>query len=313
MNSIRTHARRLGLVGALWAIAASVTGGVPTAGAAASSVTFNTPGTFTWTVPAGVHQVVLDVSGAQGGRANLGRAGGLGGRTQATLSVTPGEALEVRVGGAGGDSPPGYFHSGDAGANGGGRGGDSIVTAAATSFGGGGGGGASDVRRAPYHLFDRLVVGAGGGGGSLSCTGGGGGGDVGGVSDCSKWSGGPGFPNLGGFGGSADNELCCRPGNSGDLGQGGDGQVANFLPLTGEGVGGGGGGGGWYGGGGGGSGLHTPNIGALYRLQLAPAPAGLVANWQFEEGRGVSVTDTTGNHHQASLMGSATFSTDVAY
>jgi len=60
------------------------------------------------------------------------------------------------------------------------------------------------------------------------------------------------------------------------------------------------------------NGVRSPSdISAAYRQQLAPAPAGLVANWQFEEGSGPLAADSTSNHHDATVNGGATFSTDV--
>jgi len=59
------------------------------------------PGTWTWTVPAGVTSVTVDAFGAQGGGA-AGVKGGLGGEATATLAVTPGATYQINVGGYGG-------------------------------------------------------------------------------------------------------------------------------------------------------------------------------------------------------------------
>jgi hypothetical protein len=99
-----------------------------------------------WTVPDGVTAVRVEMQGAQGGNANYG---GLGGRLRATIPVTPGESLQVNVGG---------HPSGTAGGLGGGG---------STSGSGTGGGGASDIRRQGLTVADRVVV-AGGGGGGVS-------------------------------------------------------------------------------------------------------------------------------------------------
>ncbi|HWW43477.1 MAG TPA: glycine-rich protein, partial [Acidimicrobiia bacterium] len=136
------------------------------------TVSFTTPGTSSYSVPAGICQVTVDARGAAGGsadisiplaaqaaiQAHLGPAGsgtvstappgfvhaaadtgsgGLGGETTATVPVTPGETLTVTVGGAGQDlesSVP------DGGTPDGGSGGAGDVTGA-------GGGGSSDVRQ----------------------------------------------------------------------------------------------------------------------------------------------------------------------
>lgn len=91
----------------------------------------------TWTVPPGVTRVYLDVEGAQGGGpASDPGAGGLGGRTQALIPVTPGEVLTVDVGGVG--------SAGVGGWNGGGAGGHSFYNPYDKGFGGGG---ASDIRQ----------------------------------------------------------------------------------------------------------------------------------------------------------------------
>src|SRR5215213_7891698 len=115
----------------------------------------------TFTVPAGVNQITVDASGAQGGQSEDGVAGGLGARATATVQVTPGQELQVNVGGqppAGNPAPGGF--------NGGGPGG--LAIGDPTLVGGGGGGGASDLRKPPYALADRLVIAGGGGGGGGS-------------------------------------------------------------------------------------------------------------------------------------------------
>ncbi|MGH9034038.1 MAG: PE family protein, partial [Acidimicrobiia bacterium] len=75
-----------------------------------------------WTVPAGVTEATFDLLGAQGGAgAGPGDSGtgGKGGRTEATLSVTPGETLGINVGCQGDDASgatPGAGGYGGAGA-----------------------------------------------------------------------------------------------------------------------------------------------------------------------------------------------------
>ncbi len=227
--------------------------GVPltTAAVAASATTppattFNYTGTIAhYTVPGGVHHVVVETWGAG--------AGGPGGHARGTLAVTPGELLRVRVGGSNGF-------------NGGGAGG---------AFGGNGGG-ATDVRRGGDSLADRVVIAGGGGGGGINscCSGffsepfggdGGGvrGGDGGGEScgDCggrgaTQTEGGAGACGSGNLGSGAD--ACSGDGGGGGGGGGlyGGGSASGFrdtspscLPFC--------GGYGW--GGGGGSGFVTPS------------------------------------------------------
>ncbi|MCU1677278.1 MAG: cell wall associated biofilm protein, partial [Frankiales bacterium] len=97
----------------------------------------------TFTVPAGTTLLQVECWAAQGNE------GGLGGYARGTIPVTPGEQLQVRVGGQ---------PSGNAGGfNGGGS--------ADTNPSGHGGGGGTDVRRAAGALTDRLIVAGGGGGG----------------------------------------------------------------------------------------------------------------------------------------------------
>ncbi|MFN8114290.1 MAG: glycine-rich protein [Solirubrobacterales bacterium] len=242
--------------------------------AGAATDTFTTPGSYDWTVPAGVDSATFTVVGARGG-ASASSDGGLGGLVTATLSVTPGETLKVTVGGAGADTPAiaGGFNGGGL------AGSQTCVIPPSTKYcNGGGGGGASDVRRGGNALTDRvLVAGGGGGAGGRSadgCLGDGcvpatarGGGDGGG-------GGNPGFNGSNGANGGSEVEIP----NSGGCGGGGatgaaPGAAGGTVPgmctgLSGNisggssGVGGrggdaagggsgGGGGGGWFGGGGG--------------------------------------------------------------
>jgi hypothetical protein len=189
-----------------------------------------------WTVPAGVSALTVDVAAARGGWGGVGM-GGWGGRVEATLSVSEGALLGIYVGGAGGDGTrciPCW--GGGPGWNGGGG------QAVYGWFPYGGGGGGSDIRLGGSGLEHRVLV-AGGGGGNTNFTGvtpGHGGGLVGG-------SGGFVVAGTNGQGGtqSAGGAAGCNGSNcgtAGALGQGGN---------TGTGAAGGAGGGGFYGGGGG--------------------------------------------------------------
>jgi hypothetical protein len=226
--------------------------------------TFNAPGSNTYNVPANVCSVTVDAFGAAGGSV-VGRAlggGGLGGEALATFSVTPLEALQVNVGGRGGDGDIATTVGGSGGFNGGAKGGNGVIPG-----GGGGGGGASDVRRLPNALGDRLIVAGGGGGAGNANLGGGGGGTTGGdgfpqfpLVFAFGSGGGGGTQTAGGLGGSpgtsaAGNASSGGPGSVGFGGVGGD--------STGGAPGGpgGGGGGGLYGGGGGGGGAAGNNGG----------------------------------------------------
>jgi|HubBroStandDraft_5_1064220.scaffolds.fasta_scaffold03959_4 hypothetical protein len=205
-----------------------------------------TGGPVSWTVPAGVTTVSVTADGAQGGAGQDGQ-GGLGGAATADVAVTPGEVLQVDVGGAGSSQADG----GAGGWNGGGASGGSYSA---------GGGGASDIRTgacASSLTCDMtaalLVAGGGGGGGSNGANvggyyGGAGGGATGGNSPMSPYGGGGGTQTAGGAGGSGTG---CPNGGSGTLGQGGNGGPDDFPALCEDGAGGGGG---YFGGGGGGSG-----------------------------------------------------------
>ncbi len=201
-----------------------------------STAIFDYTGTQqTWQVPAGVTSIQVDVMGAQGGSASAG--GGLGGRVQATLAVTPGSTLYIYIGGQGAWS--GY--TGVGGWNGGGDSGTSVGYLNRCS----GGGGASDIRIGGIDLGSRVAV-AGGGGGDLwgIFHGGDSGypsGTAGGYSINISDAGAGGSQAAGGAGGIGTS----GNGTAGSLGTGGvGGQNGSY--------GGGGGGGGLYGGGGGG-------------------------------------------------------------
>jgi len=76
-----------------------------------------TGGPQSFVVPAGVTQVTITAYGAQGGTDCYQFTGGLGASVTATIAVTPGETLDVEVGGMGG-SPSGTSYCTTAGAGG---------------------------------------------------------------------------------------------------------------------------------------------------------------------------------------------------
>lgn len=129
---------------------------------------YTTVGATAFTVPMGVTSITATLQGASGGDApwesydvngyyigTIYGYGGKGGTVTANIPVTPGEILQINVGGQGGIIT--------AGSNGGGAG-----CPEQTKNPSGGGGGASDIRRSPYTLVDRLIVAGGGGGGFAS-------------------------------------------------------------------------------------------------------------------------------------------------
>ena len=195
-----------------------------------------TGGVQTYVVPPCVTAINIIAAGAKGG----GATGGAGARVTGTLTVTPGQILEIRVGGTGACPAAGY--------NGGGIG-KPASSAANSSCGGGG---ASDVRVAPYAIANRVIVAAGGGGmgGGTSDAGGGVGGCLNGVAGTSPFGAGGGGGAQ--FSGGVAGPPWIASGSAGLAGAlavggaGGSDPCYNVAP-------GGGGGGGRYGGGGGGS------------------------------------------------------------
>ena len=110
----------------------------PTAGAALDDVNFSyTGGNQTWEVPAGVNSITFKGWGAGGGGGqSTGGIGGGGGFVEEALSVTPGETLNIKVGGGG-------IYEGAGGSQKGGGGGWTSIDRAATYLAGAGGGGGS--------------------------------------------------------------------------------------------------------------------------------------------------------------------------
>ncbi|MFO0735210.1 MAG: glycine-rich protein [Labilithrix sp.] len=158
-------------------------------------------------------EISIRLWGAGGGEGLGALRAGAGGFASAVLSVDPGAALEVVVGGPGrsATAAPG---------SGGAPGGGGMGGAATSSQPGGGGGGYSGVFRGTISAANALLIAGGGGGG------------------------GGGSGHAAGAGGGADG--------GGDPGLGGT-QTTGFAPLQGgaggkNNDGGGGGGGGWFGG-----------------------------------------------------------------
>ena len=216
----------------------------------------------TFTVPAGVTSISVDVYGASSSVSSgnyAGYCGGgyqaKGGRVQTSLSVTPGQTLYIYVGGmsvycysSGNGCLPNNNQAG--GWNGGGNG----------SGTGEAGGGATDIRVGGTSMVDRVIVAGGAGGASSSC--GQGGGHGGGLTagNGTYDNGWYGRDNGYGFGGSQSsggnggyNVHSNVSAGDGSLGQGGNGVQS-----------GGGGGGGYYGGGAGAYNNSTGGGGSSY-------------------------------------------------
>jgi hypothetical protein len=198
----------------------------------------------TFTVPSGITTITIEAWGGQG--ANTNYMGGAGGYAKGDLSVTPGEVINIYVGGMGGVYSVGDQSSWTSGGwNGGGLG----------YRYGRGGGGASDVRIGGTALANRVIVAAGGGGASnaANCSGGVGGGTSGSYG-LRFAANDPGFCGQGGTQ-SSGGAACINYGSatSGYSGQGGNGGTSGNYDGTGGGGGYFGGGGGDQGGAGGGS------------------------------------------------------------
>ena len=262
-----------------------------TVGCGVKSDSFPTAGSYTWTVPVGVTSIQAVVTGAGGGGNITGSVGGSGAIVTATLSVIPGEVLNLVVGGGGGAGNSSPYSQGGAGG-----GGSSSIGFGTTASGGqtlivaGAGGGSGDGGDSPAgfvptgsnggsagvgtnnsstpQIFDGTAgtsygsgtsVGSGGlGGGEVGNTVAGGAGGASGptISGPTGYPGGAGFGGAGGGGGGGG-----PTGNSGQ-GSGGGTGGASFLGGGGGGGAGGGGGGGWIppdnGGAGGGGGTLVP-------------------------------------------------------
>lgn len=203
------------------------------------TVFYFTESVQTYTVPAGVTSIEIDAYGARGGHGyenGTGKHGGDGGRVQATMSVTPGEVLNIYVG-ARGIGYPYNCCSFTPGWNGGGTVSNNLAKA-------GYGGGATDIRVGGTTLNDRILVAGGGGGAQNISTGGVGGGLTGGNSE---YYAGPSYTIGKGGTQTAGGQAGCWWGYSpcgynGTLGTGGN---SNHVGGNYSGAGGGG----WYGGG----------------------------------------------------------------
>mgnify|MGYP002035186978 CR=1 FL=1 len=223
-----------------------------------NSVTLNYSGTMqSWTVPAQVSELTIEVWGAQGASGQSGRVGGKGARMKGTFSVLPGDQLIYVVGGMGAGQ--------NSGSNGGGGGGTFVTKVDASSphtisagpfsgvkvtpliIAGGGGGTRTSVSANgnPGVVSNRGTSGSGSGttgGGSSTGTAGYGGS----VSSRSWGSGGAGFIGNG----SKDNQWGAVSYSFLNGAYGGNGGNCGHHATGG--FGGGGDGNGCYGGGGGG-------------------------------------------------------------
>ncbi len=251
-----------GLPTAKWGGGTAVAGGYvySVGGTTYNGQMYTSQGVSMFTVPSGVTSITIKAWGGGGGGGGgaataAGGAGGGAGYTSGTLTVTPGEVLNVYVGGGG---LGGAYSAGGTDAGGGGSGGGySSLYRSATPLtlapGGGGGGGARQAN----------VGGLGGAGGGaangVNGTGVGNGGGGGGATPSAGGTGGTGGGNPGTAGAAlnggdgADGRTNAGADGGGVVGglvTGGNGGLSNVNTTR---PGGGGGGAGYFGGGGGGS------------------------------------------------------------
>jgi hypothetical protein len=237
-----------------------------------TSCTYSTPGQYSFTVPRGATNVLIDAFGAQGANGLNGH--GTGGKGAIAVgpigSTLDGQTLTLTVGAQGattasGNPGPGGYPNGGAGG---------AVDANSIKLGGSGGGGASSVASASLLL---LVAAGGGGAGATYLAHGGSGGNAGAVGTAGSaetsasggGGGGAGLAAAGGSGGAAGalDTSNCVTGENGAVGSTGGapsagtgGQGGGTKPAAGGGPGGGGGGG-YTGGGGGGQGANCDEVG----------------------------------------------------
>lgn len=207
--------------------------GTPTS----ATVSYRTPGSYTYSVPAGVNSLQLSAAGAGGHKAHghYTALGGAGTLVQGTLPVTPGQSITIMVGGSDGTGGWGTGGHGRVGDNGGQKGGNGGSASAVVAGG------------------NQIVAGAGGGAGGDSAPT-----NVGQESGVAEigGAGGGSATSLNGLPGQGQLAWNARAGVGGDQSgaNGSHGNAAPGKPFGDFGGGGGGGGAGWQGGRGGGAG-----------------------------------------------------------
>lgn len=199
---------------------------------------YNMPGTFSWTVPAGVTKILISGCGGGGGGGGSGggsstnRSGGAGGggagkaQLPTLRSVTPGTTLSITIGAGGNGGARGSSGSGNGGS--GGNGGNTVVTnmpgGTLTLQGGGGGGGSKSSSGSGLSPSIGFPIGQQGGYGSeyFSGFGGNGGGSIFGAAGHGSPAAGvssPGYDADGhGAGGGGGGGVVSTSNNQGNLG-----------------------------------------------------------------------------------------------
>lgn len=254
------------------------------AGRVNAQTKYETPGTYTWTVPPCVYEVTVKVWGAGGGGGGViaimrssndseacagAGGGGGGGYSSSTMAVTPGQTYTIVVGagGTGGSSGAGTWNGGiSTQPSGGATGGLSSFNGfganiqATGGTGGGGAGSYNNNNSNDVNTVGSAGVGGNGSGGSVIFAGGNGaGGHIPGNFGIDKSGGGGGAAGPGGNGGSAthNGSVANPPGGTGQA-PGGNGANGRYWNVPGNG-GYNGSSGNAYGGGGGGGIAHRGN------------------------------------------------------
>jgi len=207
----------------------------------------------TWTVPAGVSSIYVDVVGAQGGSAGT-NIGGRGGKVSGILSVTPGAVLQITVGGQPTTEIAVYGFGGNGGRS-------TIFNTIARA-----GGGLSAISTsAPVNQVNALLIAGGGGGTPTSdfAGNGGAGGGLNGINGASVYGGtqtrgGGASQTAGGVAGIPYDPNSILP-TAGSAINGGAGGIVGGASAGWN--GGGGGGAGYFGGGGGAGGGNAQGSG----------------------------------------------------
>lgn len=207
----------------------------------------------TWTVPSGVTLIYVDVAGAQGGSGGT-NIGGKGGKVSGIIAVTPGDVLQITVGGQSTTNIAVYGFGGNGGRS----------TAYGTIARAGGGLSAISTA-APVTQANAFLIAGGGGGTPTSgfAGNGGAGGGLNGISATSNYGGvftrGGGATQLaGGVAGTPSDGNSTLPTAGSAINGGAGGIVGGFSAGW---NGGGGGGAGYFGGGGGAGGGNAQGSG----------------------------------------------------
>lgn len=244
--------------------------------------TYTVPGTYSFTVPASVTTLTLEVVGAGGsGGGNGGGGGGGGGYAKGIYTVTPGAVLSVNVGTGGGGPAGGTSNVGSLISASGGANGTSVSN---PTIGGGGAGGVGTSGTIANY------TGGTGGGGYWTYFGGGGAGAAGSVSNGTNggntiaWTG-----------------VCQTPGGSAGTGGGapggGGGKGAGFTDsgcnVTNPSAGGSNFGGGGGGGNGNGGGPGTGAGGYCQITWLGCTPPAAPTNTTPSSNQSICATKTT--------------------